>query len=206
MSVFLYSLSGTLESAHFPQINDLYCKYSFNTGIDWIVTGGIEEGFTQISSCSTDSRQIFSFNFPIDVTFKSTNPYGWPQLVLSCYGHDIFGNDVVRGYGCTHLPITAGHHKRKVAMFVPTSTSMVQKFTSWIFGRRPEFVNPIIATQGEGREVTRVRSQGSIDLTFNVLLKDFRSLGYDSVHRNESTINITTMGNVTEDLSALKIT
>lgn len=31
-----------------------------------------------------------------------------PQLVLSVYGPDVFGNDVVRGYGATHIPFTAG--------------------------------------------------------------------------------------------------
>lgn len=28
--------------------------------------------------------------------------------MLSVYGPDVFGNDVVRGYGATHIPITPG--------------------------------------------------------------------------------------------------
>jgi hypothetical protein len=35
-----------------------------------------------------------------------------PQLVVSVYGLDTFGNDVVRGYGLCHLPISAGVHKK----------------------------------------------------------------------------------------------
>jgi B9 domain-containing protein 1 len=35
-----------------------------------------------------------------------------PQLVVSVYGLDIFGNDVVRGYGLCHLPIAAGMYKK----------------------------------------------------------------------------------------------
>ncbi len=31
-----------------------------------------------------------------------------PQLVVSCYGLDSLGRDVVRGYGAIHLPLTAG--------------------------------------------------------------------------------------------------
>lgn len=31
-----------------------------------------------------------------------------PQIVISVYGPDVFGNDVVRGYGATHIPITPG--------------------------------------------------------------------------------------------------
>ena len=37
---------------------------------------GLEEGISQITSKSQDSRRALVWNFPIDVTFKSTNPYG----------------------------------------------------------------------------------------------------------------------------------
>jgi len=37
---------------------------------------GLEEGVTQTSKKSSDGRQIFVLNFPLDITFKSTNPYG----------------------------------------------------------------------------------------------------------------------------------
>lgn len=37
---------------------------------------GLEEGISQITSKSQDVRRVLVWNFPIDVTFKSTNPYG----------------------------------------------------------------------------------------------------------------------------------
>lgn len=37
---------------------------------------GLEEGLSQITSKSRDVRRALVWNFPIDVTFKSTNPYG----------------------------------------------------------------------------------------------------------------------------------
>ena len=37
---------------------------------------GLEEGISQLSKKTWDDRQSFVFNFPIDVTFKSTNPFG----------------------------------------------------------------------------------------------------------------------------------
>lgn len=37
---------------------------------------GLEEGISQITSKSQDVRQALVWNFPIDVTFKSTNPFG----------------------------------------------------------------------------------------------------------------------------------
>ena len=50
------------------------------------------------------------WNFPLNITFKSTSPHGWPQLVLAVYGPDILGNDVVRGYGAVHAPLSPGRH------------------------------------------------------------------------------------------------
>lgn len=48
------------------------------------------------------------WNYPLDLTYKTTNAFGWPQLVVSVYGLDLFGRDVVKGYGCVHLPTCAG--------------------------------------------------------------------------------------------------
>ncbi|XP_049557967.1 B9 domain-containing protein 1 isoform X5 [Orcinus orca] len=114
----------------FPEYDDLYCKYCFVYGQDWAPTAGLEEGISQITSKSQDARRALVWNFPIDVTFKSTNPYGWPQIVLSVYGPDMFGNDVVRGYGAVHVPFSPGRHKKTIPMFVPESVSKLQKFTS----------------------------------------------------------------------------
>ncbi|XP_004456806.2 B9 domain-containing protein 1 isoform X1 [Dasypus novemcinctus] len=128
-SVFLLMVNGQVESAQFPEYDDLYCKYCFVYGQDWAPTAGLEEGISQITSKSQDARRALVWNFPIDVTFKSTNPYGWPQIVLSVYGPDVFGNDVVRGYGAVHVPFSPGRHKKTIPMFVPESTSKLQKFT-----------------------------------------------------------------------------
>uniref|UniRef100_A0ABI8A1Q4 B9 domain-containing protein 1 n=1 Tax=Felis catus TaxID=9685 RepID=A0ABI8A1Q4_FELCA len=76
-SVFLLMVNGQVESAQFPEYDDLYCKYCFVYGQDWAPTAGLEEGISQITSKSQDVRQALVWNFPIDVTFKSTNPYGF---------------------------------------------------------------------------------------------------------------------------------
>ncbi|XP_061201711.1 B9 domain-containing protein 1 isoform X2 [Neopsephotus bourkii] len=157
-SVFLVSVTGQIESGRFPGFDDLYCKFCFVYGQDWVPTAGLEEGISQITSTSDVSPTTLVWNFPIDITFKSTNPSGWPQIVVSVYGPDFFGHDVVRGYGAVHVPFTPG---------------------SWFTGRRPEFTDPRVVAQGEGREVTRVRSQGFVTISFNVVTKDMKKLGYD---------------------------
>lgn len=45
---------------------------------------------------------------PFESVLIRPNPYIGPQIVVSVYGPDTFGNDVVRGYGATHIPFTPG--------------------------------------------------------------------------------------------------
>ncbi|XP_065268527.1 B9 domain-containing protein 1 [Emys orbicularis] len=193
-TVFLLMVNGQIESAQFPAFDDLYCKYCFVYGHDWAPTTGLEEGISQITSKNRDAQQALVWNFPIDITFKSTNPSGWPQIVVSVYGPDLFGNDVIRGYGAVHVPFTPGSHRRTIPMFVPESTSKLQKITSWLMGRHPEFTDPKVVAQGEGREVITVRSQGFVTISFNVVTKDMKKLGYDvspSDMQNPSVVSLT---------------
>ncbi|ELT89985.1 hypothetical protein CAPTEDRAFT_173681 [Capitella teleta] len=178
-SVFLLMVNGQIETADFPEHDDIYCRYCFVFGQDWVITSGLEEGITQMTRKSRDDRQAFVINFPLDVSFKSTNPHGWPQLVVHAYGLDIFGKDVVRGYGVVHVPITPGRHTLRLPMFVPESSSRFQQLLSWMMSRRPEYTDPKVVAHGEGREVTRVRSQGYVTVTLNVVMKDMKKLGYD---------------------------
>ena len=57
-------------------------------------------------------------------------------------------------------------------MFVPESTSGLQALAGWVLGRRPEFVDPRVVARGEGRDVTRVRSQGHVTVVFNIVTKN----------------------------------
>ena len=92
------------------------------------------------------------WNFPLDITYKSTNAFGWPQLIVSVYGLDAFGRDVIKGYGCMHLPTCSGRFDLKLRLFKPKSASLMQSFTAWMTGMPAEFSDPKFPSYGEGRE------------------------------------------------------
>lgn len=71
---------------------------------------------------------------------------------MHAYGVDIFGNDVIRGYAAVHIPCQPGNHLRNLNFFVPESSSMLMKFNAWMSGKRPEFCDPRVVANGEGRE------------------------------------------------------
>ena len=182
-TTFLYTISGEIQSGDFFEFDYLYCKYSFNQGHDWTLLSGLSEGITQISTKGQidthHSNPLVVWNFPLELTYSSTTPFGWPQIVLGVYGPDILGRDVIRGYGAIHLPCVPGEHLIKVPMVVPKSSTLFQEILGRVLGRRAEFVSPAFVAQGSGREVTRVRSQGSVSIRCHVILRGLKEMGYN---------------------------
>jgi hypothetical protein len=75
----------------FRGLDNLFCRYTFSYGPDWRILQGIDHGFSQVaqkgasSSAAGGGGGAVVWNFPIDVTFKTTNPHGWPRVVVSVY-------------------------------------------------------------------------------------------------------------------------
>jgi B9 domain-containing protein 1 len=87
-STFCVSITGQIESAHFVGLDNVYSKYCYKYGNDWTVVSGLEDGISQIARKS-DEKQLFVWNFPLEIALKSSNPFGWPQLVGQSYKHSI---------------------------------------------------------------------------------------------------------------------
>ncbi|KAG1685587.1 hypothetical protein DVH05_027988 [Phytophthora capsici] len=169
--------SGQVERVHYPGVTNVYCRYTITYGVDWRVLHGAENGLSQIAYVANHEDEIL-LNFPIDVSFKSTNPFGWPRLVLSLYGLDAFGRDVVRGYGSVVFPVTPGCFEREVPLFRPMSSSVVQQFVAWITGSPPEYFDSKFVAQSDSRDVTRVTSAGKVRVLLNVATHGMKQHGY----------------------------
>lgn len=75
---FYISITGQIESAYFPVGFDgtkLFCRYDAIAGQDWELISGMSSGITQCASPGERLEKIV-FNMPIDLMYKSTNPYG----------------------------------------------------------------------------------------------------------------------------------
>lgn len=136
---FLVQCTGQIVSGDFGPVDYLYCRYTLHFGNDWTIAAGIDTGLSQ-TACKngvTSEEQII-WNFPIDVSFHSTNVFGWPRIAISVYGIDFLGRDVIRGYGSALVPMGAGQHTVLVDMFCPMATSYLNDVASWIMGNPPE--------------------------------------------------------------------
>jgi B9 domain-containing protein 1 len=171
-------VTGQVEAGQFDGLDNLYCRYSFSFGPDWRPVHGVDTGLSQIAQKANGGDTKVVWNFPLDISFSSTNAFGWPRLVLSVYGVDAIGRSVVRGYGCVHVPTAAGCYTRYVRLFRPVSSSVIQQLYGWLWGTRPEFFEDAFVGQAEGREVTRVASGGVVKVKINVMTKGMAQHGY----------------------------
>ena len=177
---FTLLASGQLEGAEIPNRDNAYCKFMFVSGDDWTFVDGVEEGVTQVTRKTSGVDERLVWNFPVDATFKSTNAFGWPQIVLSVYGIDAFGRDVVRGYGAVHLPMQPGNHTVKVRLYRPVSASLLQQFFGWLTGLPAEYADPAFpAKGGPGKHLTRVQGAGFATLNVHCVQRDVSLFGYD---------------------------
>ena len=191
ISSFFLMITGSIESATAITTNEqLYCRYTFSHGPDWEAVHGASIGLSQIARHGTveskrrsvDGTHEVVWNFPIEISFQSTNPTGWPRLVLSVYGIDYHGRDVLLGYASMMLPINPGRCIRCLRTFRPVSGGKCQAFLNWLMGKNPEYYDSKMVAKGEGRAVTRVVSEEdrAVRVNLYVTRKDFNLFGYTS--------------------------
>jgi len=145
---FFLMVTGHIESASSHSstcLNDkLYCRYSYSYGSDdWKVVHGVSHGHSQIatqgvvSTNDDEGGNVIVWNFPIEISFQSSNPQGWPRLALSIYGLDFAGRDVLRGYASMLVPMSPGRHTKYLKTYRPVSGSKLVQFVNWLFGTNP---------------------------------------------------------------------
>jgi len=153
------------------------------------VFGGGSFGFGSTSrSCLVNNGinvanhedESITWNLPIDLTFKSTNAFGWPRLSISVYSIDSLGRDIIMGYASILIPPGSGSFERVVSIYRPMPSSAYQRTFSWFLGTWPEFFDTRFVNQAEGREVTRVEVMGNVRVRFNVTTKGMHGFGYNN--------------------------
>lgn len=74
---FLISLTGQLEWIEILASTGSawHCKYELISGTDWKIINGLDAALSQTALIVTNGDKIV-FNLPIEIIYKSTNPYG----------------------------------------------------------------------------------------------------------------------------------
>eukprot|EP00753_Platysulcus_tardus_P000247 PLAT10146.2.p1 GENE.PLAT10146.2~~PLAT10146.2.p1 ORF type:complete len:158 (+),score=27.15 PLAT10146.2:34-474(+) len=136
---FCLLVNGAVESAEMHGSDNLYCMYAFSMGPDWkIISSRPETGISQTAKKTSSTDATVVWNFPIEVAFQSTNPFGWPRIVVTVYSVDGVGRDVVQGYGTLHVPVYPGSYTKYVELFAPQSSSLLEQLLGWLAGAPAE--------------------------------------------------------------------
>ena len=177
---FLMNVQGMIELGNFFDGDCINCKYDIEFGQDWELLNGSRSNQSQ-QACRTEGQEnIFVWNMPFEVSLRSTNPTGWPQLVISCYSPDFFGREILKAYGVCYFPTISGSHERTLYMFSPMSSSEIINAVGVFLGQKAEIINaPNVLSTGDGREVIRAQSEGIVQVKFNVHLTNMECFGYN---------------------------
>lgn len=76
---FYINVIGQVESCWFPigfNGSNLFFRYDVTAGPDWELVSGLTSGISQCSSARGRRFEEVIFNMPIEIMYKSTNPFG----------------------------------------------------------------------------------------------------------------------------------
>jgi B9 domain-containing protein 1 len=199
---FSVMISGQIESGRVLGYDSLSCEYFFETGPDWTRIDGLATGITQTAfRGGGGASKEAVWGMPMEIAFRSTNAYGWPRLGVVVSAVDSLGRPVIVGYGSTLVPLGGSAHTRRIRLFAPVSSTLLQRVFAWITANPPrvsgagvpcrrshlvgddvslQFWKANIVTQGTGREVTRVKSTGSVTVSLNVVTRGMTRHGYNA--------------------------
>ena len=185
---FRLYVSGTIEYGNFINFGNMMgttpikIKNEFVYGKDWEKEDGNITGESQFSYKGEGTYNYYSFNNQFEISFRSINLYGWPQIVVTCSTINSSGTEVVLGYGCVHVPMSTGRHERKIHIFSLNNEKSI--WEKW-FGKKNErsseiIKNPKVISTGQGREISRAKCEGWIKLIFQISFRDFNKFGFIS--------------------------
>ncbi|XP_001358133.3 B9 domain-containing protein 1 [Drosophila pseudoobscura] len=187
-SYFSLSITGQIVSATFPLGPDkefVFLRYELVAGPDWQLVSGPQHGLTQLA---TNKHGHFNepivFSMPIEVTYKSTSPFGWPQLLVSVFGRSGMGREVLMGYAHIHLPVfgsrpaTDESCEREASILLPKCPNMIADVTSWLLRREPELKDPKVLLNSMKCKGLSMESYGSLKFQLHTMMRGARKLGY----------------------------
>ena len=179
---FRLFISGSIEYGNLVGEEPIKVNYEFVSGEKWAKEDGIIKGSTQYSCKGEGIYNYYSYGLNFEISYRSTDPFGWPQLVLNCFTVDSKGNQIVKGYGCVHVPTSTGRHKRKVHIFRPTENSnLVGKFFGYNSAnnddKNDDKTDPKVISSGQEREISRANCEGFINVVFQVVFRDVDKFG-----------------------------
>ncbi|CAD2216424.1 B9 protein domain 1 [Angomonas deanei] len=210
---FQLLVHGVVEGAECTEVGTLFARTHLFFGPDWsFLTAGQSdysdtdvlvsptysnnaEIVTQLSDRAQSPFATFNWSAPFEFALQSTNPSGWPQLVVTLHtvtngnenrdpedktGNLLGSGESIIGYGRCFVPCTPGHHTKKIRMMQLENATRKHQFVSMLTREKPVLRDLSYLCKGEDRIVLTARSlAGSVTLSFSVMVNGLQNCGFE---------------------------
>lgn len=216
---FQLIVHGVVNGAECMEATQMFVRTHLFFGADWSfvefssdaksATGGVvyptynnnAEIITQLSDRALSPIPYFAFSAPFEFALQSTNPYGWPQIVVTLHtvetkkqkkeaakknGGAVGGGDQglgesVIGYGRCFVPMESGFHTKKVRIMQLEHSTKKQKLVGMLTREKPVLRDLSYLCRGDDRVVLAAKPLAAhVDLTFTVVVNGLESCGFNS--------------------------
>ncbi|XP_030371422.1 B9 domain-containing protein 1 [Scaptodrosophila lebanonensis] len=188
-SYFSLCIAGQIVSATFPLGPDtefVFCRYELVAGPDWLLCSGPQHGLTQMATNKGGNfNDKIIFNMPIEATYKSTSPFGWPQLLVSVFGCNGHGRERLLGYARVHLPLFGSQCDQSsqpmlnAPILKPKCPNIIADLTSWMMRREPELRDAKVLLDTMKCKGLSMESYGTLELQLSTIMRGAQKLGYN---------------------------
>ncbi|KAG5470837.1 hypothetical protein CUR178_02141 [Leishmania enriettii] len=156
------------------------------------------EVVTQLSDCAKGPIPYFSFTAPFEFALASTNPFGWPQLVITFHtlegggsgsekGADandaqlLGSGESIIGYGRCFIPMKSGYHTKHVPMMQLENATPRQQLISFLTREKPVLRDLSFLCTGDDQVMLHARPlDGYVKLSFSVVINGMESSGFEA--------------------------
>ena len=80
-------------------------KYDLVAGENWDLIDGDLSGISQNGCFNQNKGDSIVWNMNFNAIFRTLDISGWPRIVMSFTGPDEYGNEIVKGYATSSIPI-----------------------------------------------------------------------------------------------------
>ncbi|KEG12666.1 B9 protein domain 1 [Trypanosoma grayi] len=206
---------GVLEGAECHEADTLFARTYWVHGSDWtpltsvtrdaLATGESplvrpldretqSEVITQLSCRSEDPFSRFTWAAPFECALHSTNPHGWPQLVVTLHtvsrvmptgkvphqGGAGGGWERCVSYSRCFIPMRSGTYRKKLPLMQLVPNTRKLWWISWWTGERLELRDPAFLCSGEDRGVLSAAPlAGHVALSLSVVVSGLAECGIE---------------------------
>lgn len=102
-----------------------------------------------------------------------------PQMTLSLFGRNRWGNETIQGYARLHLPLGGGRRQIRAPIVNAKCANIWAALQSWLIDRNPELKDPRVLADGPRTKGLLLESFGEVVVSLQAITRGAEKLALD---------------------------